>query len=165
MITLYNVISKDGFIARNDGSEDFIPDNIWENFLNLCEQFGTLIVGRKTYQTIQAYPKELLETFEKLNIKKFVITNNPTFIAKAGYTVVLSPKKVDLLTFNALVSSGPILNNYLLANHLVKRVIFHELPIKIGEGIKPFDAEGITLISVSGVTQLEGLKVREYEIA
>ena len=53
MLTLYNVISSDGFIARNDDSEDFILDNLWKNFdiINTCllEQFvqGKLPITRR----------------------------------------------------------------------------------------------------------------------
>lgn len=72
MVTLYNVISADGFIARKDGSEDFIPDNLWQNFLSLCKEYGTLIIGRKTYDTIQAYDQELLGPFEALLIRKII---------------------------------------------------------------------------------------------
>lgn len=164
MVTLYNVTSADGFIARNDGSEDFIPDNLWPNFLNLCQEYETLIMGRKTYDTIQAYPEELLKPFEKLPIRKIVITNNPAFKPKPEYIVVHSPQDAITLAPNALISSGPTLNNYLLKNHLVKKIIFHEVPVVINEGIKPFDIDRNNLLEIEDISQLEGVKVREYQV-
>ncbi|MEI8339473.1 MAG: SRPBCC family protein [bacterium] len=162
--TLYNVVSSDGFIAREDGSEDFISENVWPNTLNLYLQYGAIIMGRKTHDTIQSYDKELVEPFEKLTIKKIVVTNNPDFKPKDGYTVVHSPQEAIALAPDALVSSGPTLNNFLLKNHLVKKIIHHEVPVDIGEGIKPFDIEGITLVPIENVQNIEGVTVREYRV-
>ena len=164
MVTLYNVISSDGFIAQNDGGEDFIPDNLWPNFLSLCREYGTLIMGRKTYDTIQSYGNELLEPFEKLPIRKIVITNNRSFKPKYEYIVAHSPQDALALAPDALVSSGPTLNNFLLKNHVVKKIILHEVPAPINEGLKPFDIGGITLLPIEKVPKLEGVKVREFKV-
>ena len=51
MVTIYNVISKDGFIARSDGGEDFIPEEIWEYDMQFFRQFDTWVMGRKTYES------------------------------------------------------------------------------------------------------------------
>lgn len=150
MVTLYNVISADGFIARKDGSEDFIPDNLWQNFLSLCKEYGTLIIGRKTYDTIQAYDQELLGPFEALLIRKIIVSGNKDFSSKDGYIIATTPEEAVALAPDALVSSGPTLNNYLIKHHLVEEVILHEVPISIGDGIEPFDRaslpEGIKVI-------------------
>ena len=164
MLTLYNVISSDGFIARKDGSEDFIPDNLWPNFLNLCREYGALIMGRKTYDAIQNYGKEFFWSFEELQIKKIVISGNRNFLPKKGYIVVHSPKDALVLAPDALVSSGPMLNNFLLKNGMVKKIILHEVPISIKEGIKPFDTDGISLIPIDETAKLEGVKVCEYNV-
>ena len=165
MLTLYNVISSDGFIARNNGSEDFIPDNLWPNFLNLCKEYGTLIIGRKTYDAVQQYGEEFLQPFEKLPIRKIVISGNQSFQPKKGYIVAHSPNDAIAIAPDALVSSGPTLNNFLLKNGLVKKLILHEVPTAIGEGIKPFDRDGILLIPMEGTPELAGVKVYEYSVA
>ena len=53
MITLYNVISADGFIARLDGDEDFIPDDLWPHTLEFFKKYDALVMGRKTYDAMQ----------------------------------------------------------------------------------------------------------------
>jgi dihydrofolate reductase len=164
MATLYNVVSSDGFIARNDGSEDFIPDHLWVNFLNLCKEYGAIIMGRKTYDSIQTYPKELIEPFEKLPIRKIVVTNNRSFHPKPEYMVVHSTKDALAIAPDALITSGPTLNNFLLEHHLVKRIILHEVPVSIQTGIKPFDMDKLSLAPIEHVAQLEGVKVYEYRI-
>jgi len=164
MVTLYNVISSDGFIARKDGSEDFIPDNLWPNFLFLCKEYGTLIMGRKTYDTIQGYDKKSLDQFETLPIRKIVVSSNRNFHPKEEYIVAHSPTDAVALAPNALVSSGPTLNNFLLKNHLVKKIILHEVPTSIGEGIKPFDKNELVLIPGEDVPKVHGVRVYEFRI-
>ncbi|MEK7661987.1 MAG: hypothetical protein AAB355_00585 [Patescibacteria group bacterium] len=164
MLTLYNVISADGFIARKDGSEDFIPDNLWPNFLNLCRKYGVLIMGRKTYETIQNYEEEPLRQFEELPIKKIVISDNRDFHPKEGYIVAHSPEDALVSAPDALVSSGTTLNDYLLKHRMVEKIILHEVPISIGEGIKPFDREGISLTPINKVPKLKGIRVYEYSV-
>ncbi|OGN19392.1 MAG: hypothetical protein A3I32_02920 [Candidatus Yanofskybacteria bacterium RIFCSPLOWO2_02_FULL_45_10] len=164
MVTLFNVISADGFIAGKDGSENFIPDDLWPNFLNLCQEYGTLIMGRKTYDVIQSYDKNLLDQFEMLHIRKIVVSGNRNFYPKKEYVVAHSPEDAVTLAPDALVSSGPILNNFLLGSHLVKKVILHEVPTSIKEGIKPFDKDEIILIPIDKSPEIKGVKVREYRI-
>lgn len=47
MLTSYNVISSDGFIAQTDGSEDFIPDEVWGDFLEFLGEYDALLIGKK----------------------------------------------------------------------------------------------------------------------
>lgn len=165
MFTLFNVISADGFIARTDGSEDFIPDDLWINFLNLCEKYGVFVMGRKTYESIQTYTDNLLVPFEKAAFKKIVLTQNANFKTKEGYEVFCDLHQAVSLYPDALVASGPTLNNFLLANHLVKKIILHKVPESIGDGIKPFDEKLVTLTALENVAQLDGVTVLEYEVA
>lgn len=165
MLTLYNAVSSDGFITRKDGSEDFIPDDLWQNFLDLCKEYGTLIMGRKTYDAIQKYDKELLQPFEESPIRKIIISGNRNFRPKEGYAVLHSPEDAMALAPGALVSSGPTLNNFLLKHGLVKKIILYEVPVIIGEGIKPFDTDGIALTPINETPQLAGIRVREYNVS
>lgn len=163
MLTLYNVVSEDGFIADKDGKEDFIPDTLWANFLNLCKEYGSIILGRKTYEAIQSYEKELLIPFEELPIKRIVITRDTNFVPKQGYMVVHSPNEAMDLAPSSLVSSGPDLNNFLLQNNYIGKVILYVVPESIGEGIKPFDQDlETTMTPVLDVPQIEGVTVKEF---
>lgn len=52
----YQVASSlDGFIAAEDGSYDWIPMDPDIDFSALFARFDTLVMGRKTYETMQAY--------------------------------------------------------------------------------------------------------------
>ncbi|KAL8371638.1 hypothetical protein RB595_001437 [Gaeumannomyces hyphopodioides] len=55
----YNVAaSLDGFIARPDGSYDWIPPDDSIDFAALYAQFDAFIMGRKTYETMLAQGDE-----------------------------------------------------------------------------------------------------------
>jgi len=164
MITCYNVISSDGYITRKDGSEDFIPDQLWPETLKILERFDVLAMGRKTYDAIQNYDEELLEPFEKLDIEKVVVTRDKKFQLKSGYMAVYTPEDVLRIGKNILVLSGPTLNNYFLEKKLVDNIIFHQLPVSIGDGIRPFNTEIKKRFTLISKTQLEQVKELVYQV-
>ena len=141
MVTLYNVVSDDGFVARENGDEDFIPDELWDDFLVLCGQNETVVMGKETYWSVQEYPRNLIKRFESLDLRRVVVTRDVNFFAKPGYVVLSSPEDVLALGGNILISSGPTLNAVFLEKALVDRVILNILPKRIGSGIKAFENE------------------------
>ncbi len=159
MITLYNVISRDGFIADKDGNEDFIPDELWNDFLELCTHYDVVVMGRKTYEAIQGYDDGLIEAFEKLAIKKIVVSTREDFRPKAGYIKISQPREIINYGSNILLTSGPSLNTFFLTANLLDKVIFNELPVEIGEGIKPFSVESALKLEKEEV--LEG-RIKKY---
>lgn len=138
MITLYNVISEDGFIAGTDGGEDFIPESYWQHTLEVIRQYDCVVLGRNTYETIQNYEKEFRDSFDELSVKKIVVTSDVNYQAKEGYEIINAPEDIIKFGINILVTSGPVLNNYLLDKNLVDRIIYHEVPVSIHEGIRPY---------------------------
>ncbi len=163
MLTLYNAVSEDGFIARLDGSEDFIPDEAWDIFLELCTKYKTLVVGRKTYEAMQGYEPEPLQLLEVLPIRKIVVTKNTGFKPKVGYEVAHSISEVYEMAPDALVSSGPSLNDAFICAGFVDKVIQAKIPVRIGEGIKVFDGK-VTLIPLGTEKIINDLEVSEYRI-
>lgn len=140
MVTLYNVVSADGFIAREDGSEDFIPESYWPHTLAVLKQYDCVMLGRKAYEAVQSYEEELISSLEQLPVRKVVVTRDKSFHAKQGYEIAHSPEEVIKPGMNILVVSGPTLNNYLLSKNLVNKITYHEVPVSIGSGIKPYDS-------------------------
>lgn len=164
MVTLYNVISSDGYIASKDGKEDFIPNELWNIFSAKCKKFRTLIVGRKTYEAIQTYDTELLEVFENLPIHKIVVSGDKHFCPKEGYVKVATPEAAVALDQEALVASGPTLNNYLIKNSLVKEIILYEIPVFLNDGIRAFEEIDHILNMAESDICLHGIKVRKYKL-
>lgn len=165
MVTSYNVISEDGFIARKDDSEDFIPDELWTTTLNLFKNYDVVVMGRKTYEIIQKYPKEFREPFEQLPLKKVVMTRNKDFIPESGYMVCHSSEDIFKYGENILVTSGPTFNTFLLEEKLIDKVIFHQVPVSIQEGIKAFNIETKNIfVQVSEIELENGVKEFVYQV-
>ncbi|MDD5050383.1 MAG: dihydrofolate reductase family protein [Candidatus Pacebacteria bacterium] len=163
MVTLYNVVSADGYIARENGDEDFIPDTVWNDFLDICREHDLFVTGRKTYEAIQKYPRQMIKEFEDLDVKKVVVTDDVHFVSKPMYTIAHSPTEAFTLGANVLVSSGPTLNTSALEDDLIDRVVLNVLPEKIGGGIKVFKSEP-NLSLVSEKEMGGGRKWRVYKV-
>lgn len=165
MFTIYNATSSDGYIARLDGSEDFIPDNVWPYFLHLCNEHGSLVMGRKSYDSVQKYDKKLIESLEELPIRLVVVTKNrKDFIPRKRYVVAHSPEDAYAFAPGALVSSGPGLNNELIKKRMIGTIIIRELPITIDEGIKPFDIDTASLILNKKYFGPENTIIKKYSV-
>lgn len=142
MLTLYNVVSADGYVARKDGSEDFIPNSYWPHTLEVLKQFDRIILGRKTYETIQGYEKELRGSFDNLPVQKIILTRDASFLPRQEYEVAHAPEEVIEPNLNVVATSGPSLNQYLIDSSLVDKIIYHEVPVAIGGGIRPYRDTG-----------------------
>lgn len=138
MVTLYNAASADGFIARKDGSEDFIPDNAWEEYLQILESYDVAVMGKKTYETLQGYPKEMLQLFEALPITRLVLSRDTSFQPKAGYAVTTELSDIRNAGKNVLITSGPALNTAALEAGIINRMMLNIVPVMIGDGIPVF---------------------------
>ena len=140
MITLYNAVSRDGYIADKDKREDFIPDDAWNDFLSLLPDYDTLVISRATYETIRAYPKELIEELERTPIKRIVLTTNQSYPVKEGYTVIHTLDDIPSQK-SVLVTSGPTLNDALIRGKLVQDIIRSVIPVTLSDGLPQFTKE------------------------
>jgi dihydrofolate reductase len=167
MVTSYNVVSHDGYIARKNGDEDFIPDLLWKHTLNFFKQFDVIIMGRKTYETIRSYPSELLKPFEELSLEKIVVTKNRKFQLRNGYRIANTPEDAltDSFGKKVLVSSGPTLNTYLLEHGKLDRVVFDILEENIGDGIKPFTTDTNEYLQFSSEKKISGVREMTYSVS
>lgn len=163
MITLYNVTSADGFIADKNGNEDFIPDSLWNDFLDLCSKSDVVVMGHNTYKAIQNYPKELVDSFEELPIERLVISTNHSFTPKNSYKKFISLEEAFKNKQNILVSSGPKLNDSILEKGLANRYILTILPQILGVGIKAYNQDFNKEI-ISQEDRSDGIKRIIYQI-
>lgn len=158
MLTLYNVISSDGYIMSKDGDESFIPDSLWPTVLDVFKQYEIILMGRKTYEAFQNYGENLLEPFEKLDIRKVVVSRDESFQPKSGYEVVRDAEDIIRNNEKVVVSSGPRFNNVLFQKGLIDTIILHKLPVSLGGGIKPFEDKFIQDFVPVSESQVNGAK-------
>ncbi len=153
MLTAYNVISSDRFIAQTDGGEDFIPDEVWDDFLELLAEYDVLVMGKNTYDAIQSFDQNLIDAFEHTAIKKIVVTRDDSFVPKAAYAKISSLQDAATMSPNILLCSGPGLNTAFLKEKLIDRIILNKLPATIGGGIRQFETVDPELIPLPELTK------------
>ncbi|HVX91460.1 MAG TPA: dihydrofolate reductase family protein [Candidatus Paceibacterota bacterium] len=156
MITLFNVVSSDGFIADENGLEHFIPDTLWATTLAFLKNYDAIVMGRKTYEAIQKYPTELLNPFEQLALRKIVLSSNHATAVKPVYVLAHSVRDAEASSNNLLLSSGPETNKRFLEAGSVDFIVLHRLPLPIGKGMEPFPGDtfvNFALISKTDIGQ------------
>ena len=142
-VTLYMAMSLNGYIAEENGSEDFLSHANWEKFCSLAQEYGNFIVGRKTYEAV----KNWNEGFGSDNLKgiqKIIISQDENYKLDEGYVLATSPKEalVKLQDFESvLVTGGSAINTAFIKENLLDEIILNVEPALIGKGI-PLFAQG-----------------------
>ncbi len=144
-VVLDMAISPNGFIAREDGSEDWLPADGWDDFLVEAKRFNNIVMGRETYEQITRRYKDY--NFDNVDAAcKVIVTRNPDFTVPTGYSVVHSPEEaISLLEgqdFKELfLIGGGKLNAEFIRRKLVSVIQLTINPYIIGQG-RPFLAFG-----------------------
>ena len=82
-IILYIATSLDGYIARENGSVDWLPEHAESGYDEFYKTVDTVLMGRKTYEqilTFGAYPYE--------GKKSYVLTSNIVQKKDFGFTKI-----------------------------------------------------------------------------
>ncbi len=166
-VTLFMAMSLNSIIARNNGDEDFLSHDNWNSFSKLVNVYRNFIVGRKTYETVKKWNENYnFDDFDK-DIKKVVVSTNPNYKLKEGYTLATNPKEALKILGNygfnkALVTGGSGLNSSFAKNNLIDEIILNIEPVIVGKGIPLFSPNNfeldLNLISIkkmpNGILQL-----------
>ena len=152
-VILYVAASLDGFIAREDGSVDWLEkyeksgeDYGYKEFLNSID---TVILGNTTFRQFKApYPDKNCFVFSRKSTGK---KENITYV-NSGVV-----QFIDELSDNQniwLVGGAEIIEEF-LKNNLVDEIIITVIPIVLGKGISLFSKE-------CGEHNLQLYKVKPY---
>jgi dihydrofolate reductase len=162
--------SLDGFLARADGSFDFLPDEVephgYEEFVATVD---ALVIGRKTYETVLgfggwAYGK-----------KPVVVLSSRSIAAAPSGAVVehMSGAPADIVVQleargiqHIYVDGGFTIQRFLQAG-LINRLIITRIPVLIGTGISLFGPlqRDISLKHVATRHFPSGIVQSEYAVA
>lgn len=151
---LYIATSLDGFIARKNGSVDWLAkyensgeDYGYEEFL---DSVGTVVLGNTTYQQFKApYPNKTCYVFSRKNMGG---KENITFVNSSAREFLNSLDDDEKIW---LVGGADIIKEF-LKNNLIEDFIITVIPTVLGEGIPLFE-EGC------GEHQLELQNIKKYD--
>jgi len=146
MIQLYIAQSIDGYIARENGSIDWLdqlpnPMKTDHGYTAFFEEVKTVVMGRKTYEAILAFDVPWPYT----NCKTFVVSNDATYevhhesisLTTDVVQLVESLKKQPGNTW--VVGGGKLVGAFLKADAF-DTLIITVIPIMLGAGIPLFPA-------------------------
>lgn len=145
-IIVYIATSADGYIARLDGSVDWLdrprPQGDYDMSAFL-RSIDTVIWGRKTYdQTLgKARPKKASKSKSKPRIMNYVVTHNPPKSSSPDIGFVDEPLKEFVKRLRATpgkniwMMGGGILISSFLDEGAIDEFMIHVVPVFIGQGI------------------------------
>ncbi len=139
-VILYIAASLDGFIARKNGSVDWLAkyENTEEDYgyKKFFDSIGIVILGNTTYKQFKApYPKKKCFVFSRKNTGK---EDNITYVNNDAKDFLNGLRYDDENIW--LVGGGDIVKEF-LKNNLIDEFIITVIPIVLGGGI-PLFAEG-----------------------
>lgn len=165
-------VSLDGFIARANGSLDFLHGSGGDESHGYEEFFSTvdaLLMGRNTYEVVRKFG-----TWPYGEKPVFVLSSRPLPPAPAGATVEhVSGNPAGVIAALAArdfahvyVDGGYTIQRFLEAG-LINRLIIARVPVLIGTGISLFGAlpRDIVLQHVATRVYASGLVQSEYAVA
>ena len=163
-------ISVDGFIARLDGSFDFLPEGGGEEhgYQAFFDSVDALIIGSGTLETVLAF-----ETWPYGDKRVIVLSSRPLDPSKVPPSVTqMSGDPRDIVAKldaqglkHAYVDGGVTIQRFLRAG-LIQRLVITRVPVLIGTGrplFGPLDAD-VKLRHVATRSYASGLVQSEYAI-
>lgn len=144
-LKLYIATSIDGYIARKDGSLDWLdaipnPDQLDYGYSQFYDSVDTLLIGRKTYEEVLGFGVD----WPYPDSKTYIISSKPVEI-KTDSTYQLS-ESLDQIVKDLLneegkdiwVVGGGVLISSLLNMGLIDEMLITITPVILGEGIPLF---------------------------
>ena len=138
-IILNIACSLDGYIARENGSIDWLPTDGGDfGMKKFMDSIDTVFLGRTTYEQILTFDCD----YPYANKKSYVFSSRPgenkEDVEFVSDMVNFSKKLVELPGKDIwLVGGGGIISSFLKAG-LIDEIILSKLPIVIGSGIPLF---------------------------
>lgn len=129
-VLLDMAISPNGFIAREDGDEDWLPSEGWDEFLVLAKTLDNIVMGRETYEQVTSRYKDY--NFDSVECThKVIITRNKKFVAPPNYTVVHSPEEAISYIEGKGIDKLFLIGGGKLNSQFFKRNLINELQLTI----------------------------------
>ena len=163
--------SLDGFIARADGTFDFLPPNGGEphGYDEFMATVDAVVMGRKTFETVLSF-----DGWPYGNTPVFVLSSRPIATAPPGAVVeqmsgapVRIASQLEARGIQHVYVDGGITIQQFLQAGLVHRLIITRVPVLIGTGIPLFGPlqRDIALTHVATRQYASGLVQSEYVVA
>ena len=155
-IILYIASSLDGYVARENGDIDWLPQSDTSGYDEFYKTIDAVIMGKTTYDQVLTFGE-----YPYKDKKSYVFTrnNNPTndenveFISNLDEFVKDTLSNLDRNVW--LVGGGQIISSF-LNNGIIDEVILSIIPVVLGKGIPLFQ-------NIQKETKFELIKTTNYD--
>jgi len=157
--SVFIATSLDGFIARPDGSLDWLPaDTEPHGYDEFIASVDTIVIGRKTFETVLSFdawpygskPVVVLSTtLSELRLPAGAVCDR-----MAGPPREIAARLAERGSNHLYVDGGVTIQGFLRAG-LIQRMTITRIPVLLGEGIPLFGA-------LDGEVRLEHVATRTY---
>ena len=160
MISVFVGTSLDGFIARPDGSFDFLPPDGGEphGYDEFIASIDAIVMGRKTFETVLSlgpwpYGKKRVVVLSSRPLDLSVVRGEGVE-QMAGSPAEIVSKLAATGVHNLYIDGGITIQEFLRAG-LIQRLVITRVPVLIGEGIPLFG-------TLAGDIRLRHIATRQY---
>jgi dihydrofolate reductase len=170
-VSVFVGTSVDGFIARRNGSFDFLPEGGGEphGYNEFIATVDALVIGRNTFETVRALPE-----WPYGDKRVVVLSSRPVDFSavRGGRVEQMSGTPAEIVAklaasgaHHLYVDGGITIQRFLRAGQ-VQRLIITRVPVLIGEGIPLFGSlpRDVRLRHVSTQHYPSGLVKSEYQV-
>lgn len=175
---VYIATSLDGFIARRDGSIDWLmnypnPENSDFGFSVFLERIDAIVMGRKTFEVVLSfdtwpYTKPVFVLTKTLKAVHASLASKVTLF-HGDLRELLQQLKAKTLS-NVYVDGGQTIHSF-LKQDLIDELIISRIPIILGSGIPLFESTDAeyrfhhvsTDVFSNGITKTRYLRARDRE--
>lgn len=171
MVSVFVGTSLDGFIARSNGSFDFLPAGGGEphGYDEFIATVDALVIGRNTFETVLSLP-----TWPYSKKRVVVLSSRPVDFSavREGVVEQMTGSPAEIVAklaasgaHHLYVDGGITIQRFLRAG-LVQRLTITRVPVLIGDGIPLFGALPYDLLLRHVATQQypSGLVKSEYQV-
>lgn len=150
-------VSLDGFIARTDGSYDWIVMDPAIDFAAMYQEFDIAVMGRKTHEVVQAMGDSGLPGIDSVVFSRTLkaATTPGLRITREDPVAVVTQLKAEPGKDIWLYGGGELFRTLLQAG-LVDTVELAVIPVLLGEGVPLLPAGASTTLILSEVKTLPG---------
>jgi len=164
--------SVDGFIARPNGTFDFLPEGGGEphGYNEFIAGVDAIVMGRKSFESVLAFP-----AWPYAEKRVVVLSSRPVDLSavRGGVVEQMAGPPAEIVSqlaargvHHLYIDGGITIQRFLRAG-LIERLIITRVPVLIGEGIPLFGAlpRDIRLRHVATRHYPSGLVQSEYQVA
>lgn len=165
-------VSVDGFLARPDGSVDFLHagEGVPHGFEEFYASVDAVVIGRKTWEWVVSYGQWM---YGKMRV--VVLSSRPVDFSMfpeahveqmAGEPAEIVARLAASGAHHLYIDGGVTIQGFLRAG-CIDRMIVTRVPVLIGQGIPLFGAlpQDVPLHHVATRTYADGLVQSEYHVA